>query len=204
MADASKENDMITRSLALAVVMGSLAASPALAQSEQPQTGTPNTSAPATKPAAPVAVPTNTSDAKFIPSAQAGDWRASKIVGVNIYGADNKSIGEVSDVVISKDGAIKAVVIGVGGFLGVGGKNVAVPFSAISWMDTPLVAAATSSAQTDATGSINSSPTPAPATTPAATPAAPAVYDYPDHGVLKMSKEELQAAPAFTYASEKQ
>ena len=33
--------------------------------------------------------------------------------------------------------------------------------------------------------------------------AAPAIYDYPDHGVLNMTKDELKSAPTFSYASEK-
>jgi sporulation protein YlmC with PRC-barrel domain len=185
---------MITRSLVLAIMMGGLAAGPVFA--------TDNTT-PATAPAAASPASASSEGTNFIQHAQPGDWRASKLVGVAIYGPDNKSIGSVNDVIIGKDGALKAVVIGVGGFLGVGAKNVAVPFSAISWMDTPPVTAATNTA-TDTTGSIGSSPpTPAPATAPAAIAAAPGVYDYPDHGGLKMTKEQLQAAPTFTYASEK-
>jgi hypothetical protein len=188
------EDEMITRSLVLAIMIGGLAAGPVFAA---------DNTTPATAPAAASPAPASSQGTNFIQHAQPGDWRASKLVGVAIYGPDNKSIGSVNDVVIGKDGALKAVVIGVGGFLGVGAKNVAVPFSAISWMDTPPVSAATNTA-TDTTGSIGSSPpTPAPAAAPAAIPAAPAVYDYPDHGVVKMTKEQLQAAPTFTYASEK-
>jgi hypothetical protein len=44
--------------------------------------------------------------------------------------ADNK-IGTVEDVLVAKDGTIPAVIVGVGGFLGAGEKDVAVPFSAL-------------------------------------------------------------------------
>mgnify|MGYP000347920169 CR=1 FL=1 len=42
-------------------------------------------------------------------------------------------IGDVNDLVVAKDGSIDAVVIGVGGFLGMGEKNVAVPFESLQW-----------------------------------------------------------------------
>jgi sporulation protein YlmC with PRC-barrel domain len=68
---------------------------------------------------------------KFVQKQQANDWRGSKLIGTTVYGQDNASIGEVTDVLIGNDGKIRAAVIGVGGFLGVGEKNVAVPFDAL-------------------------------------------------------------------------
>ena len=47
-------------------------------------------------------------------------------------GPDDKSIGDINDVLIDKDGQVTAVVVGVGGFLGVGEKNVALPFQALN------------------------------------------------------------------------
>jgi PRC-barrel domain len=44
--------------------------------------------------------------------------------------SDNK-IGEIADVLVTKEGRVTAVIISVGGFLGVGEKNVAAPFEAI-------------------------------------------------------------------------
>jgi len=48
-----------------------------------------------------------------------GEWRASKIVGLSVYNDNNESIGSINDLLTDKSGNIKAVVIGVGGFLGV-------------------------------------------------------------------------------------
>ena len=49
----------------------------------------------------------------------------------NVYdGSDNK-IGVVDDMVVDKSGTITAAIIGVGGFLGIGSKDVAAPFSAL-------------------------------------------------------------------------
>ncbi|MCC0025752.1 MAG: PRC-barrel domain-containing protein [Zhengella sp.] len=45
------------------------------------------------------------------------------------------NVGDVNDVVMGQDGQAEAVVIGVGGFLGIGEKNVAVDFDKLSWVD---------------------------------------------------------------------
>ena len=60
-----------------------------------------------------------------------GQWRAPKLIGVDVYGPDNKQIGKIDDILMDHDGKAQAVVIGVGGFLGIGNKDVAVPFSAV-------------------------------------------------------------------------
>jgi len=49
----------------------------------------------------------------------------------NVYDAQNNKIGDVDDVLVGADGKINALVIGVGGFLGIGEKHVIVPFSAV-------------------------------------------------------------------------
>lgn len=68
----------------------------------------------------------------FLKSQSQSEWRGSKLIGASIYGPDNNSIGLVNDLIIGGDGQIKAAVIGVGGFLGVGQKEVAVPFQALN------------------------------------------------------------------------
>ena len=68
--------------------------------------------------------------------AQKGQYRASKFIGVNIYNNSDENVGEVNEIIVDKDGTIQAVVIGVGGFLGIGEKDVALPFKSIKWMDT--------------------------------------------------------------------
>jgi sporulation protein YlmC with PRC-barrel domain len=49
----------------------------------------------------------------------------------NVYDPSDAKIGEISDVLVDKDGKVGAVIVAVGGFLGIGEKDVAVPFSAI-------------------------------------------------------------------------
>jgi sporulation protein YlmC with PRC-barrel domain len=49
----------------------------------------------------------------------------------DVYDKDKSSIGKIDDVLIDKSGKITALIVGVGGFLGMGEKDVALPFSAI-------------------------------------------------------------------------
>lgn len=57
---------------------------------------------------------------------QPDEVRASKMIGSAVYDVQNRKIGSVADVILNKDGKVDAVVIDVGSFLGMGGKNVAV------------------------------------------------------------------------------
>lgn len=50
------------------------------------------------------------------------------LTGANVYGANDETVGEINSLVVGDDGAISKVVIGVGGFLGIGEKEVAVTF----------------------------------------------------------------------------
>jgi sporulation protein YlmC with PRC-barrel domain len=59
----------------------------------------------------------------------ADELRTSKIVGTKVYNSANENIGSVEDIVLKPDGTMDEVVLSVGGFLGIGDKYVAVPFS---------------------------------------------------------------------------
>ena len=65
------------------------------------------------------------SSAKFVNSQRQDQYLASKFKGTNVIGADDAKIGSVSDILFDKDGKIEAYVVGVGGFLGIGSKDVA-------------------------------------------------------------------------------
>jgi hypothetical protein len=103
---------MKTASFALAALL--LAAPAAFAQTT-----------PAERPAA-----TTTADGQFY-SHQPGQMRASKLIGTNVTNAANESVGEINDVVLGKDGKVAAVIIAVGGFLGMGEREVAISFSGL-------------------------------------------------------------------------
>jgi sporulation protein YlmC with PRC-barrel domain len=153
--------------------------------------------------------PTTTTDrANVTPSAASdssfkGDWRASKVVGLSVYNDNNESIGSINDLLTDKSGNIKAVVIGVGGFLGMGSQLVAVPFDKIKFVTEPV-------AYTGAANGPNAPGTrpPSTTTTGAANPP-PAIANtakpnpwYPDHAVLNATKDDLKAMPEFKYSTE--
>ena len=54
-------------------------------------------------------------------------------MGKAVYGPDDQSIGEVSDLVLEKEGGTRAALIDVGGFLGIGEKTVAIPFDELQF-----------------------------------------------------------------------
>lgn len=60
--------------------------------------------------------------------------RADDFVGTTVYGADDAKVGEVGDVVLSKDGKVDAVLVDVGGFLGMGEKEVALGMDNLHFM----------------------------------------------------------------------
>jgi hypothetical protein len=120
---------MLKQSLT-AIAFAAVLAAPAFAQNTTAQDkpmGKTDTAAPST-----LSDQVKSGHVNFIQKQTANDWRGSKLIGSSIYGPDDKSIGDVNDVLIAGDGQVRAVVVGVGGFLGVGEKNVALPFDALS------------------------------------------------------------------------
>jgi len=85
-------------------------------------------------PAAPSTIASSTPaakpEAKFVNSQRQDQFLASKFKGTDVIGTDDKKIGDVSDILFDKDGKIEAYVVGVGGFLGIGAKDVALAPSA--------------------------------------------------------------------------
>ena len=148
-------------------------------------------------PIAPLRAPAAASDS----STFQGDWRTSKVVGLNVYNDNNESIGSINDLLTDKSGNIKAAVISVGGFLGVGSHLVAVPFDKIKFVNEPVAYTGTASTQ--------------PGWQQAGADddhhrrcrhqhgAAPAKANpwYPDHAVFNATKDELKAMPEFKFSS---
>lgn len=62
---------------------------------------------------------------------------ANTYIGQTVYNSADEDIGKISDLIIEEDGGIAAAVVGVGGFLGIGEKWVAVPFDTISITQVP-------------------------------------------------------------------
>ena len=150
-------------------------------------------------------------------------WRASKLAGVAVYGPEKKDVGKITDVLLSKDGKAEFIIIGVGGFLGIGEKDVAVPFDQVKFTDQPINPSAPDNAMggagapggtAEAPGSAAPNVTPPRAATDPGAPAAPSAggstadngaamprsTSYPDHGMIDMTADQLKSAPTFHFA----
>ncbi|MBX9741006.1 MAG: PRC-barrel domain-containing protein [Beijerinckiaceae bacterium] len=105
----------------LVVIAGlALAQQPAAPQTVAPAAPEASAPAPASAPR-----PSGT----FVNERRTDQWLASALRGKNVYDRADARIGAINDLVIDRDGAVSAVVIGVGGFLGIGEKSVGVPFA---------------------------------------------------------------------------
>jgi sporulation protein YlmC with PRC-barrel domain len=129
-----------------------------------------------------------------------GNWRASKLAGLRVYNDKNESVGSINDLLTDKSGNIKAVVIGVGGLLGVGEHLVAVPFDKVKFVTEPVAYTGAAGAPGTGTTKMNPSTTTGAATT---APAAASKSNpwYPDHALFNATKDELKAMPEFTYST---
>ena len=78
-----------------------------------------------------IAQQTTTESPKTLTSLPSPAVTISELYKQNVYDRADNKIGEVKDVVLSPDGRATALIIGVGGFLGMGEKDVAVPFDAV-------------------------------------------------------------------------
>ena len=152
----------------------------------------------------------NKTDAKdtSVTTHRDGEWRASKLVGVNVYNEANEKIGDINEVILDKSGKAANVILGVGGFLGMGEHYVAVAYDKLKWVNEPARSAATSNtpannkpatndnnARTAADGSTRTT------TGTATAPAARAANEnwYPDHAVFNATKDQLKSMPQFKY-----
>jgi hypothetical protein len=158
------------RTFMISTAISALMVSGALAQADMSQ------KAPAAPAAKTDAVPHDT--AKFIPAQSTDQWVFSKFKGSDVLGPDNAHIGNVSDMLFDKNGKILGLIVGVGGFLGIGEKSVAIDMSA--FQPVPADTGSSSAGGNTAMASRNDDPTMV---------------------KLKVSwtKEQLKNAPDFQY-----
>jgi sporulation protein YlmC with PRC-barrel domain len=123
-----------------------------------------------------------------------GQWRASKLIGINVYNEANEKIGDIEELIVDKSSKVDSVVLGVGGFLGMGEHYVAVPMEKLKWVDQPVRTSSTSTPSADrsttTTGEANRANRPERAANE---------NWYPDHAVFNATKDQLKAMPQFRY-----
>jgi hypothetical protein len=162
--------------------------------------------------------------------------RGSKMIGLPVVGMDHVRVGSIEDVLIGDAGKVEAVVIGVGGFLGIGEKLVAIPYDTVAWnmKDVPLTSGPTSvitpetKPSTDAAARVQPETMPGADTTrevlgavqnkhtdqvtattgtvdenrkPTADRATALAGGVPVEAEIRMTKAQLNAAPAFRYGA---
>lgn len=71
----------------------------------------------------------------FVAKQSAGEASSSGLIGTKVQNAAGETIGDVNYLVLDANGSVSTVVIGVGGVLGVGEKNVGVPFKSVTRQD---------------------------------------------------------------------
>ena len=121
-----------------------------------------------------------------------GQWRASKLIGVNVYNENNEKIGDIEELIVDKSSKVDNVVLGVGGFLGMGEHYVAVPMEKLKWVNEPVRTSSTTTAPSDRStvGEANRANRPERSTNE---------KWYPDHAVFNATKDQLKAMPEFKY-----
>jgi sporulation protein YlmC with PRC-barrel domain len=189
------EEDMLKTHLAAGLAAAALMTSAALAQTTPAPAPTPSGS-------------TASAAGQFVTQMSPDMMRGSKLMGVDVYGSDNQKIGDIDEVLVDKEGKIHAVVVGIGGFLGIGEKDVAIPFGQLQWMNEPPRTATTSPAggvTTPANPSGTATSSNQPATTgstgAAGSTASGSDDGVPDRAMVRMSKADLQNAPQFRYSA---
>jgi sporulation protein YlmC with PRC-barrel domain len=176
-------------SLVIAGLLAGVMALPALAQSNPPAA-----TKPATPPAATTQAPSATPPATMATTTSQSSgqmWRTSKLDGLDVYNDKNEKLGDIKEILIDKSGKVAGVVIGVGGFLGMGEHDIMVEMSKLKFVDQPV---RTSSTTSTTTGSNTR-----PATTTTTTTANDHKW-YPDHAVFSgATKESLKSMPQFKF-----
>jgi sporulation protein YlmC with PRC-barrel domain len=123
-------------------------------------------------------------------------WRASKLIGLNVYNDQNEKLGDINEILLDPAGKVTGYVIGVGGFLGMGEHNILVEPSKIKFVNEPV---RTTTSSNTTTGAPATTPTGAPTNTRNVAARSATEQWYPDHAVMSATKDQLKAMPQFKY-----
>jgi len=124
---------IIMKKIIAAALVSTLAVGTAFAQSSTTSSGATNTAPNSAATTSAATGSTTNSMVTTISHPSADEMTSSKVVGTAVYNTNNEKIGEVNDLILDKDGKVAGVVIGVGGFLGMGERNVAVSFNSVKF-----------------------------------------------------------------------
>lgn len=136
------------------------------------------------------AKPVQKSNIKYITRQTPTDWTAEALIGRTVENGNGDNLGEINNVIINEKGDVVAVVIGVGGFLGIGEKNVGVPFDDLDFKTAEAMNDRTDTKEEKAEQKTES---------------VAARFDTEHQDiriVLNTTKEDLEAAPTFAWLDE--
>ena len=164
-------------------------------------------------------------DFQYVTAQGVRDWSAEALIGREVQNIQGEDLGDINNVIIDEQGRVKAVTIGIGGFLGIGEKDVGVPFSALEFRERQRSGVATAPADRTLTPRQRTQPPPATGTAASQQqPRAPGStanqtqtqqtigsgstvdrYDNEHRNVvivLNATKEQLENAPEFKWLEE--
>jgi sporulation protein YlmC with PRC-barrel domain len=125
-----------------------------------------------------------------------GQWRASKLIGVDVYNEQNEKLGDINELFVDRSGRITGVLIGVGGFLGMGQRDILVSMEKLKFVNEPL----RSSARTDNNANARPGTTVGSGDRPDPGRRSDSNAWYPDHAILSgASKDSVKNMPEFKY-----
>ena len=178
--------------IAAALLSAAVFSAPAYAQTAQP-----------TDRAAPAATTAGSQEKMALK----GNWRASKLTGLAVYNEANEKLGDINELILDKNGKVNAVVIGVGGFLGMGEHDIAVSMDKLKFMEEPVRTSSTAPttdrnmAKTERNTTTGAAKAPGNTTTTATTARTADANDWtPDHAMMSGNKDQLKAMPQFKYS----
>ena len=123
--------------------------------------------------ASPMAAHAQETSKEAAPVAASGQWRASKLIGVNVYNDQNEKLGEINELIVERSGRVAGAIVGVGGLLGMGEHDILVPMEKIKFSNE---------ANKSTTGQSKEGK-----------------QWYPDRAVLSATKDQLKSMPQFKY-----
>jgi len=138
-----------------------------------------------------------------------GQWRSSKLIGVDVYNNNNEKIGDINELILDQQGKIEAIVVGVGGFLGMGEHDVALPFNQVKFSEEPRTNATANRTDTAPTSNRQTQTNPPASNTTGSSAgtrdgntarSGTAYRGYPDHAIVNMTKDQLKGMPQVRYA----
>ena len=127
-------------------------------------------------------------------------WSARQdLLGKDVYNDKNEKLGDIDEILLDKSGKVNGIVIGVGGFLGMGSRDIMVEMDKLKFVDEP-VRTSSATGGTGGTATTGSATRPATSTSSSASSTSNGKKWVPDHAVLSgATKDSVKSMPEFKF-----